>query len=146
MERHYTLYSIKAEVANFFYGREGKFVQLFLECEQAEGRKLDILKRQVTYILEPVPNLQIQRELHKLVQDIGGTRKGQGVYLQDRDFRWHATIRWTNELLTIDVYGEEEEVDSLLFERLRKVDNFLAIERSCSRYGWLKPRKQQKYV
>lgn len=145
--RSYQIYSIENEVAEYYYGREKMFYDLFLQYFYVTGNLKDIIRKQIIYITKPLPILNIHHLLNQslskkseLIWDgrkyhINGNTHENGVELQLEEQR-----------LLIQAWGRYDS-ESIFLEALKKYDGrLLAIDIENERFGWIKPIKERKYV
>jgi hypothetical protein len=147
MVRSYQIYWIEKEFASFFYGRERLFFNLFLQRQSSNGWLKEILDKQVDFITKPIPYLPIQRYVGQEVQRREDILKVEESYIIELpDGSGGVKMNIQKDYIKIDAWGLEE-IETLFFEILRKVDGrLLAIELEHERFGWLKPIKERKYV
>ncbi|WP_053362215.1 sporulation inhibitor of replication protein SirA [Bacillus sp. FJAT-27251] len=145
--RSYQLYLIEEEFARHFYGRERTFYQLFKDYKSARGDMRKIISKQVNFVTKPIPVLRIHQLLHQQLSRMSGFRAEQGIYyLEKNNPKSLASIKVNERSLTIESSGDLE-AETIFFEVLRKNEtSFLAVDISSSRYGWLKPIKERKFV
>jgi hypothetical protein len=145
--RSYQLYLIEEEFARHFYGRERVFYQLFKDYKAARGDMRKIISKQVDFVTKPIPVLRIHQLLHQQLSRMSGFRAEQGIYyLEKNNPKSIASIKVNERSLTVESAGDLE-TETIFFEVLRKNEtSFLAVDVSSSRYGWLKPIKERKFV
>ncbi|WP_079508604.1 sporulation inhibitor of replication protein SirA [Mesobacillus jeotgali] len=145
--RSYQLYLIEDEFASHYFGRERMFYQLFLEYSQARGDLKSIISKQVDFVTRPIPALRIHQLLHQQLSKAQGFYVDNGTYVYDnKSNKGSATLRVHERWLELDSLGKVD-TETIFFEILRKCESsFLAIDLASSKYGWLKPIKEQKYV
>ena len=61
--RKYYIYLIEDEVADYFYGRENKFYELFAADRYVLGELKKIVQKQIDFITLPLPHLELHRHL-----------------------------------------------------------------------------------
>jgi hypothetical protein len=145
MVRSYQVYWIENEFADYFYGRERTFYNLFSQLENAKGSLHTIINTQVNYITKPIPFLPTKRMIEQ------GLSKKDSIKPKDNEMiveesSCGAKIVITERCIKLDVWGTKDW-ESFFFEILRKSDQkLLAIDLKNERFGWLKPIKQRKYI
>jgi hypothetical protein len=145
--RTYQIYLIENEVAEYYYGRERMFYDLFLQYFFVRGNLKDIIRKQIIYITKPFPILNIHHLLNQslskkneLILDGGkyrfkGNNQDNGVELSVEE-----------QTLCLNAWGNYDS-ESIFLEILRKYDGrLLAIDFENERFGWVKPIKERKYV
>ncbi|MDQ0214664.1 hypothetical protein J2S13_001061 [Oikeobacillus pervagus] len=145
--RSYQIYWVVDEFANYFYGRERVFFNLFSEWKKTDGIEKTILEKQVQFITRPIPYLHIHRLLHHFFQ------KRKGFMNEGRVYQIHfpkksnySILRVEDRKLLISAKGSYD-AESIFFEPLEHFHGrLLAIDFENERYGWLKPIKERKYV
>jgi hypothetical protein len=145
--REYTIYWIEEEFAHYYFGREGMFYRLFAESNEAKGELESVLSMQVNYITKPIPSIQfnqfIKNEMkHRTSYRL--TKEGHTVNVENGNSRACLSVAERNiTLLTSGKY----EAEMMFFELLKKWDpRFLAVDFTQTRFGWISPRKQRKFV
>lgn len=144
--RTYVIYLIKDEFAEYFYGSERKFYELFTAERRTLGELNEIIKRQVAYVTKPLPYL----ELHRLLSQSVNKKK---IYMKNKAYctgrikeRTGAELLIEKSWIKLQAWGGFES-ESIFFEILRKFDGrFFAIDLDEARYGWIKPVKERKYI
>lgn len=143
--RSYDIYLIEDEFADFFYGRESKFMELFTANPDENEELYSIIQKQIYYITKPLPHL----DLH---QHISASRNSQyyikgNVYIsQHPDGNEGAELKIEKRNLKLKSWGGFT-CESIFFEVLRKFDGrFLAIDVENNKYGWVKPMKERKIL
>src|SRR5690606_12377963 len=68
MMRVYLIYLIEDEFAEYFYGRENKFVELFIAQSKEKGALQTVVQKQIQYITKPLPYLELHKHLSHFVQ------------------------------------------------------------------------------
>ena len=63
----YYIYWIQDEVADYFYGKERKFLTLFLEKKNSAEELRKIVDKQVNYIIQEIPEMKIQQLMENAV-------------------------------------------------------------------------------
>lgn len=145
--RSYQLYLIEDEFASHYFGRERMFYQLFLEYSKANGDLKSIISKQVEFVTKPIPVLRIHQLLHQQLSKTKGFKIEDGKYVyENKNTSTTAILRVNERWLEIDSQGQVD-AETIFFEILRKCESsFLAIDLQSSKYGWLKPIKERKYV
>ncbi|MBS4177007.1 sporulation inhibitor of replication protein SirA [Lederbergia citrea] len=142
--RIYFIYLIEDEIAEYFYGRESKFMELFSANDQGELQ--NIVQKQVQYITRPLPYLDLHKHLSHSVQKKEFYIKGKIYWTESADGREGAQLSIGERSLQLKAWGGLA-CETLFFEVLRKFDGrFLAMDFENNRYGWLKPLKERKFV
>ncbi|RST71268.1 sporulation inhibitor of replication protein SirA [Siminovitchia acidinfaciens] len=144
--RTYFIYLIKDEFADYFYGRESRFFQLFAGSHSSNGSLQEIIQKQIEYITEPLPYL----DLHKLFSQIV---HNQYIYIKGKVYctghakeKDGAELAIEEEWLQLNAWGGFES-ETIFFEVLRKFNgHFFAVDIENERYGWIKPVKERKYI
>lgn len=143
--RKYYIYLIEDEVADYFYGRENKFYELFAADRYVLGELKKIVQKQIDFITLPLPHLELHRHLSHFAEQKDLYIKGK-VYCTGSGEAEGAEISIGERSLHLNAWGSFES-ESLFFEMLRKFEGrFLAVDIDNSRYGWIKPIKQRNYV
>ncbi|MEK3886821.1 sporulation inhibitor of replication protein SirA [Bacillus sp. FSL K6-3431] len=144
--RTYFIYLIEDEVADYFYGRENKFYELFVADRKVQGDLQEIVKKQIHFITKPLPYLELHRHLSSSVQKTDMHIKGKAYYIDASKGKKRAELIIKKRYLKLDALGGFES-ESIFFEVLRKFDGrFLAVDIENNRYGWIKAVKERKYV
>ncbi|MBS4207475.1 sporulation inhibitor of replication protein SirA [Bacillus sp. FJAT-50079] len=144
--RTYFIYLIKDEFANYFYGRENKFYELFVADRYEHGEMKNIVKKQIQYITKPLPHLDLHRHFADSVQSKNFYIKGKSYYVGIPKGKKDAELLIGERSLKVNANGGFES-ESVFFEALRKFDGrFLAVDLENNRYGWIKPIKERKFV
>lgn len=145
--RHYFIYLLKPEIASNYFGKESLIYQLFLEGESATVQLKPIIEKQVNYIIRTMPVLQIK----KLVETSFKNRHDYYVsndqyFINSKTLQSKAVLTVHQHMLSLSVTGSYH-AETVFFEVLRKYDScFFAMDFENSKYGWLTPVKQVKYV
>ncbi|MGD6803156.1 sporulation inhibitor of replication protein SirA [Rossellomorea vietnamensis] len=145
--KSYRLYWIEDEVADYFYGRERAFYNLFLESKIATGQMEEIVLKQVQYITKPIPFLPFNRALSQAL-----SIKKEYIQNDNRYYIESSCGKNTAKISVLDYYVKVElqghsDWEAYIFELLRKLDGrLLAINLEHEQFGWLKPIKMRKYV
>ncbi|MGF2615790.1 sporulation inhibitor of replication protein SirA [Rossellomorea vietnamensis] len=145
--KSYRLYWIEDEIADYFYGRERSFYNLFLESSVATGKLEKILMKQIHYITRPIPFLPFTRSLSQALsvkkENIQNDNK---YYIESSCGKNNARIRVLDQFVEVELQGHSDW-EAYVFELLRKLDGrLLAIDLERGQFGWLKPIKMRKYV
>lgn len=145
--RQYDLYQIEEDVANYYYGRERKFYGLFKEYRTAEGEFKLIVEAQIQFITKKIPILplhQVLKEGSKLKLPFYNEGNMYWVH-KEKNENEYARMELAENKITIWAEGNHE-LESIFFDLIRKMHNFLAIDLENERYGWLKPWRERKYI
>lgn len=144
--RKYSIYLIKDEFAEYFYGRESKFYRLFAAQGSNINKQDNIIKKQINYITRPLPFLALHKLLSEAVQDKKIVIKGKVYCTGNAKGNNGAELAIEENSLYLIAWGGFES-ESVFFEVLRKFEgHFFAIDRENERYGWVKPVKERKYI
>ncbi|MGE6259226.1 sporulation inhibitor of replication protein SirA [Heyndrickxia sporothermodurans] len=145
--RTYQIYLIEDEVAEYYYGRERMFFDLFAEYTFVTGSLKQIIRKQIEYITKPMPVLHI----HYLLGQALSRKKD--VFIEDNYYRYGENDLFNGVELFIDDYmlrlnaWGNYDIEAAFLEVLRKFDGrLLAIDLEHEQFGWLKPIKERKYV
>ncbi|MBS4172622.1 sporulation inhibitor of replication protein SirA [Bacillus sp. FJAT-49736] len=145
--RSYQIYSIENEVADYYYGRERMFYDLFLQYLYVSGSLKEIIRKQINYITKPFPILNIH---HLLNQSF--LRKSEMIwdgekYLSKRNSSENGVeLQIREQMLILHAWGHFDS-ESIFLEALKKYDGrLLAIDIENERFGWIKPLKERKFV
>jgi hypothetical protein len=146
--RSYQLYLIKDEIASHYVGRERMFYQLFKEHSSANGELQSIISRQIEYLTKPLPVLRIHQLLYQQLSKHKGFKVEQGMYyLKTNKLQSTAVLKVLNDRTLLVESDGSLEAETIFFEVLRKIEtSFMAVDIDSSRYGWLKPIKERKFV
>ncbi|WLR52545.1 sporulation inhibitor of replication protein SirA [Bacillus tianshenii] len=147
--RHYSMYLLRDDVAEEYFGKESLLYRLFLEYEQTTMEQSNIIERQVQYITLPIPTAAIQFQLQKELKRYSGyTSDGQvhSLHIKSRTGISEAQLSVFPSFMTLSARGGYE-AETIYFEILRKMyTSFLAMDFETNRYGWLNPIKQRNFV
>ncbi|CAM4015069.1 sporulation inhibitor of replication protein SirA [Lederbergia lenta] len=144
--RTYFIYLIEDEVADYFYGREIKFYELFAAKCKVQGELQEIIKKQIQFITKPLPYLELHHHLSSSVQKREMKIKGKTYYIGAPKADKRAELLIGKRCLELHALGDFES-ESVFFEVLRKFDGrFLAVDIENNRYGWIKAVKERKFV
>ncbi|REJ14251.1 MAG: hypothetical protein C6P37_14805 [Caldibacillus debilis] len=139
--KRYEMYLIDEQVADFFYGRERKFYNLFKEYEGSAPPKKEILEKQIDFITKPIPVLTIHSQIIRLLEGRQDFYIRQGKLVIE-NHRGKACLQIDQRAILLESNGYGEGENTFL-DLLKKTEyNFLAIDRENGRYGWLKPLKR----
>lgn len=145
--RHYYIYLLHAEVGNSYFGKEKMIYQLFLEAETATNELKDVVRKQINYIVTPIPSLQIRMNLDKMLKirsDLDCIE--DHFYLDLKSLDSKAVLKDHGYMITISASGTYE-AETIFFEVLRKINRcFFAMDFENNNYGWLNPVKQVNYI
>ncbi|ALC90909.1 hypothetical protein AM500_14805 [Bacillus sp. FJAT-18017] len=145
--RKYQLYLIEDEFASHYFGRERIFFHLFRENRQAEGELKKVTDLQINFITKPMPVLRIHQLLHRQLEKTKGFSVQNGLYkIEANGKNSSATLAVFEQHILITADGGYE-AETAFFEVLRKCEaSFLAIDLDNTKYGWLRPIKERKFV
>lgn len=145
--RKYRLYLIEDEFAAHYFGRERMFFQLFRESEFSKGELKYIIDKQIKFITKPIPVLRVHQMIQKKLGNDKGFSAENGTYSIEISGKLsRATLEVRGEAIYVEGSGSYE-AETVFFEVLRKCEtSFLAIDLEKSRFGWLKPIKERKFV
>ncbi|MGM0844648.1 MAG: sporulation inhibitor of replication protein SirA [Bacillota bacterium] len=145
--KSYRLYWIEDEIADFFYGRERSFYNLFLEERISTEKMQETVRKQIHYITKPIPFLPFNRALSQAL-----SAKREYSQYDNKYYIESPCGKNTSRISVLDRYIEVElqghsDWEAYIFELLRKLDGrLLAIDLDREHFGWLKPIKVRKYV
>ncbi|WP_409292449.1 sporulation inhibitor of replication protein SirA [Peribacillus sp. SCS-37] len=144
--RIYNLYVIEDDIARHYFGRERLLYNLFLEYSKSSGELQEIIKRQIAYITKPLPILQIQKMLDRQLRVKKDSQdKNRVYYIETNEGLSSASLRIGDNGLTLEARGSLE-AETEFFECLRKSESdFLALDLTNNKFGWLKPIKERKF-
>lgn len=144
--RTYYIYMIKDEFADYFYGHESRFYQLFSGSRHSSGELLDIIQKQIAYITEPLPYLELHKLFTRNAQQNTILIQGNSYYAGKMKARKSAELTIEESYLLLHAKGGFDS-ETLFFEVLRKYEgHFFAVDFEHERYGWIKPVKERKYI
>jgi Sporulation inhibitor of replication protein SirA len=145
--RCYHIYSISEDIANFFYGRERLFYNLFHEHQYAPSDLKQIIEQQIQYITLPFPLLHLHRMIsQRLSKRSDYVSEGNVYWIGREDESNRAKLEINKRKLLLYAWGSYD-AESIFFEALRQMDGrLLAIDLQNERYGWLKPLKERNYI
>jgi hypothetical protein len=147
--RTYFIYLIKDEFADYFYGRESKFYNLFSaqwSNKAVKKKQENIIKMQINYITRPLPFFELHKLLLESVQEKKIMIRGKVYCTGKAKEKNGAELAIEENRLCLNAWGGFES-ESVFFEVLRKFDgHFFAIDSENERYGWVKPVKERKYI
>jgi hypothetical protein len=145
--KFYRLYWIKEEIADYFYGRERSFYNLFRESKYVTGKMEEVVRKQVDYITCSIPFLPFNRAISQALaskRDIIQT--DNQFYIESTCGHNTAKICLLDRHIEIELQGHSDW-EAYIFELLRKLDGrLLAIDIENEQFGWLKPIKVRKYI
>lgn len=146
MMRVYLIYLIEDEFAEYFYGRENKFVELFIAQSKEKGALQTVVQKQIQYITKPLPYLELHKHLSHFVQRKEFYIKGKVYCVRPNSDEEGAELTVGERSLQLKAWGGYS-AESAFFEALRKFDGrFLAMDMEHNQYGWVKPIKERKFV
>ncbi|MED1201897.1 sporulation inhibitor of replication protein SirA [Heyndrickxia acidicola] len=145
--RTYQIYLIEEEFADYFYGRERMFFELFSQYQVVSGRLKNIIERQIRFITKPLPVLHLH---HLLNQSF---LRNKEFILEGRYYRYvlpesddSVELLIEDHRLQLNAWGNYD-TESIFFEELRKFDGrLLAVDTEHAQFGWIKPVKTRKYI
>ncbi|WP_409253839.1 sporulation inhibitor of replication protein SirA [Bacillus sp. SCS-153A] len=145
--KSYRLYWIEDEIAEYFYGRERSFYNLFSESKFSYGVMKELLNKQIQYITRTIPFLPFSRAiLHALGHSKGCTQEDNQFYVESPCGKNTAKISIVDNYIEVIIEGHSDW-EAFIFEMLRKLDGrLLAIDIENEQFGWLKPIKVRKYI
>lgn len=145
--RHYYIYLLKSEIATCYFGKEWLIFQLFTEGESVNKQLRDIAKKQINYIVESIPSLQITKGLEKSLK----TRNdfytiNDFLYIDMKPIQSQAVLKNHGNMIKISASGAYQ-AETIFFEVLRQINPcFFAMDFENGNYGWLNPVKQVNYI
>ncbi|MEK5267743.1 MULTISPECIES: sporulation inhibitor of replication protein SirA [unclassified Heyndrickxia] len=144
--RSYSIYLIKEEFAQYYYGRERMFFNLFHQYAHVSGSLKNVLSRQIHYITKQIPLLPVHHVLQPLFSDTINMTKTGACQLLSKKEEQVLEVTIEERMLRLNVSGSYD-TETAVFEILRNFKgNLLAIDYDHKRYGWIKPVKERKFV
>jgi hypothetical protein len=145
--KSYRLYWIENEIADYFYGRERSFFNLFREGGSARGPLEEVVKLQILYITRSIPFLPFNRAISQaLAPKREYMQNNNHFYIESSCGKNTAMIRLLDRYIEVELQGHSDW-EAYIFEVLRKLDGrLLAIDVENEQYGWLKPIKVRKFI
>ncbi|EDL63221.1 sporulation inhibitor of replication protein SirA [Bacillus sp. SG-1] len=145
--KSYRLYWIEDEIAEYFYGRERSFFNLFRESKYAYGNMKEVVNKQIQYITRTIPFLPFNRAISQaLAAKREYIQNGNQFYIESPCGKNTAKIFVLDKYIEVNIQGHSNW-EAFIFELLRKLDGrLLAIDIENEQYGWLKPIKVRKYI
>jgi len=145
--RSYQVYSIENEVAEYYYGRERMFYDLFLQFLYVHGNLKEIIRKQINFITKPLPILSIHHILNQsLTKKSELIWDGRKYLVKGNTLENGVELQIEEQKILIKAWGNYDS-ESIFLEALRKYDGrLLAIDIENERFGWVKPIKERKYV
>ncbi|GER68588.1 hypothetical protein BpJC7_30690 [Weizmannia acidilactici] len=145
--RTYYIYLIEEEIAQYYYGRERMFFDLFNQYSSVTGRLKNVIRQQIDYITKPIPLLSVQHVLQQIFPNQNEMVYENGAYrLISNKKGQYAEVNIEQRLLRLHASGSYD-TETAIFETLRKFNgNLLAIDYDNKRFGWIKPVKERKFV
>ncbi|MGO4887653.1 sporulation inhibitor of replication protein SirA [Anaerobacillus sp. MEB173] len=143
--RKYQIFLMEKEIAHHYFGKESKLFHLFLESQTVSGEQLALVKKQIDYIIRPIPTILV----HQVVDETLRYSTHYSFYLHShyidkKQSKAKLTVFDTNVVLTAEGTYEAE---TMFFESLRKIDpRFLAMDFENFKFGWLNPIKQAELI
>lgn len=145
--RAYQIYLIEDEVAEYYYGRERMFFDLFLEYYEVNGVLKQIIRKQIEYITKPIPILHIHHLLGQAFSKKKDFVHQNNFYRYIENDLFNGVELFVDDyMLRLNAWGNYDS-ESAFLEVLRKYDGrLLALDLENERFGWLKPIKERKFV
>ncbi|WP_456271437.1 sporulation inhibitor of replication protein SirA [Bacillus sp. AK031] len=145
--KSYRLYWIEDEIADYFYGRERSFFNLFLDGTRCSGELKEIINKQIHYVTKPIPFLPFNRSIAQaLANRRDYIQQDNKYYIESPCGNNTAVIEVLDNMIGVELTGHSDW-EAYIFELLRKLDGrLLAIDLNNEQFGWLKPIKVRKYV
>ncbi|WP_018664582.1 sporulation inhibitor of replication protein SirA [Heyndrickxia acidiproducens] len=145
--RTYYIYLIEDEIAEYYYGRERMFYDLFQEYLRGSGHMKKIIRRQIHYITKPIPVLSLHVCLQQSFPGQSHFTSEAGAYqFKSKQNGNDVEVNIEQRMLKLVASGSFD-TETIIFEGLRNFNgNLLAIDYDHQRYGWMKPIKERKYV
>ncbi|WP_077617914.1 sporulation inhibitor of replication protein SirA [Bacillus sinesaloumensis] len=145
--REYHIYLIEEEFATHYFGRESLIYHLFLEHNQCETHRKDVLHKQIEFITRAIPTLQIQKKIETGLSHYSVYKRQSHIHIIEwNEFNSYAKLTIHNDYIHLQSTGSYE-AETAFFEILRKYDRcFLAMDFIANKYGWLNPIKERKFV
>lgn len=145
--RHYFIYLLKPDIAASYFGKEWLVYQLFIERETANKELKEIVKKQINYITEEIPQNSIEERLTKTLQTKARSYVIKDHYYIDlKSFDSKAYLKIDNNMVTITASGSYQ-AETIFFEELRQIHScFFAMDIENKNFGWLNPVKQVNYI
>lgn len=145
--RQYSIYLMKEEITERYYGREAKIFQLFLDEHRAKGRRKEIIRRQIEFVTRTILPLDMEHlfidKRHHSPQTYIQTVKKRSI-VEKKNSKAELVVHGTH--LTICAEGNYE-AETILFDVLSKYDPcFFALDLINFRYGWLYPIRKMKLI
>ncbi|WP_078427007.1 sporulation inhibitor of replication protein SirA [Alkalihalobacterium alkalinitrilicum] len=145
--RKYDIYLINGDVSQHYFGQESKLFHLFLDEIRAADENKAIIKKQIKYISNPIPVVELQ---HRLLSSF---KHRTDYFFFDHTHRLQISEPFSKAQMFIFpdyihlVSEGSYEAETMFFEVMRKLSpSFFALDVSTYRYGWLNPIKQVKLV
>ncbi|MDQ0253613.1 hypothetical protein J2S74_000985 [Evansella vedderi] len=145
--REYDIYIIREDIANDYYGLEGKLFRLFDENRFAKGELKNVTDNQIDFIIEPIDVIRLQRMLQKnLSGTVGYEMEDNKHFIRMKEKNSQAGLYIDENHLTLFSEGTLD-AEACFFEVLRHYHPFfIAMEFDQRRYGWLRPVKSLEIV
>ncbi|WP_099355289.1 sporulation inhibitor of replication protein SirA [Fredinandcohnia onubensis] len=145
--REYHIYLIEEEFATHYFGRESLIYHLFLEHNQSNHERKEILNKQIDFITRAIPSLRIHQKIEGSLAHYSYYRRQSHMHtLEWNEFNSFAKLTIHNDSIHLESTGSFE-AETAFFEILRKYDRcFLAMDFNANKYGWLNPIKERKFV
>ncbi|RIW28753.1 sporulation inhibitor of replication protein SirA [Bacillus salacetis] len=146
--KFYRLYWIENEIADYFYGRERSFFNLFRESGSADGPLREVIKSQINYITRCIPFLPFNRAISQALASKREFKQSENQFhIESSCGQNTAKIRLLDRYIEVELQGHSSDWDAYIFEVLRKLDGRLfAIDIENEQFGWLKPIKVRKFI
>ncbi|MGV3488343.1 MAG: sporulation inhibitor of replication protein SirA [Tuberibacillus sp.] len=136
--RYFDIYLIKEDIARLYIGREDLLYRLFLEKKnETDPNQLEILKRQVRYITEPL-TLSMRQNL-LLNQSVEFFKNKYTLCQKDGS---SAAFTFDNRSITLEANGSYS-AETAVFEMLRAAySHFFAVDYQNKCGAWLSPQRR----
>ncbi|MFD2616788.1 sporulation inhibitor of replication protein SirA [Terrilactibacillus laevilacticus] len=142
--RQYMIYLIEEEISRYYFGKEHKLYEFFLEAKQDhQPRMKQLIQKQMDYIVRPISYSEISKILQRHCRCLShanmfslncsnGTSSAK-LMIQEKEIK----------LLSKGYYDAE----ATFLEILRQFDkHFFAIDYASHQFGWLNPIKDAYYI
>jgi hypothetical protein len=142
--RTYTIYLVKEEIAIDYVGKESLLFQLFNQFQGSTSYSKDIIEKQVAFITQLIPMMQLQEHLkHSLQSYLYYKADEHEHHLHMPDEQAQAKLILHERYIEIRAKGNPT-AETIFFEQLRKkISAFFAMDSSRQFYGWLAPIRQK---
>lgn len=143
--RQYDLYIIDDLFANYYYGRERMFYNLFKEFESAPKDLKKTILNQVDYITIPIPSLRIHTLITQHLQSFQHFLIDNGCYYL-KSQKGQASLKILKGKMIIESKGDFD-IEMKFMDVLAKSEHhFFAVDLENERYGWVKPIKEKLII